>query len=179
MRRSRPCRGDRVDPRRWGTCRRVWLSIPPTDRQSGRVGRDAVMRQLLKRRTRTPASSRNDYLTSDEWLNNKEAQHVSNYSYSYVTVMLNVLYYGAVEIVTFVVVISIIIIIINNNIITTIIITSSIISRHQHSSSGAKFDPEPNRLLQCRLYRLATTQHHSAPGSHQRCCSSGSASQEV
>src|SRR6218665_2664410 len=151
MRRSRPCRGDRVDPRRWGTCRRVWLSIPPTDRQSGRVGRDAVMRQLLKRRTRTPASSRNDYLTSDEWLNNKKAQHVSNYSY--VTVMLNVLYYGAVEIVTFVVVvISIIIIIINNNIITPIIITSSIIiSRHQHSSSGAKFDPEPNRLLQCRL----------------------------
>src|SRR6218665_1274283 len=44
---------------------------------------------------------------------------------------------------------------------------------------GAKFDPEPNRLLQCRLCRLATTQHHSAPGSHQRCCSSDSASQKV
>src|SRR6218665_845516 len=40
------------------------------------------------------------------------------------------------------------------------------------SSSGAKFDPESNRLLQCRLCRLATTQHHSAPGSHQRCCES-------
>src|SRR6218665_1119492 len=47
------------------------------------------------------------------------------------------------------------------------------------SSSGAKFDPEPNRLLQCRLCQLATTQHRSAPGSHQRCCSSGSASLEV
>ena len=44
---------------------------------------------------------------------------------------------------------------------------------------SAKFDPEPNRLLQCRLCQLATTQHHSAPDSHQLCCSSGSASQEV
>src|SRR6218665_1048513 len=42
------------------------------------------------------------------------------------------------------------------------------------SSFGAKFDPEPNRLLQCHLRRLATTQHHSAPSSHQRCCESKS-----
>src|SRR6218665_918643 len=34
------------------------------------------------------------------------------------------------------------------------------------SPSSAKFDPEPNRLLQCRICQLATTQHHSAPGSH-------------
>src|SRR6218665_2200118 len=47
------------------------------------------------------------------------------------------------------------------------------------SSSGAKFNPEPNRLLQRRLCRLATTQHHSAPGCHQRCCSSDSASRKV
>src|SRR6218665_2704768 len=47
------------------------------------------------------------------------------------------------------------------------------------SSSSAQFDPEPNRLLQCHLCWLATTQHHLAPGSHQRCCSSDSASQKV
>src|SRR6218665_2008855 len=34
------------------------------------------------------------------------------------------------------------------------------------SPSSAKFDPEPNRLLQCRICQLAITQHHSAPGSH-------------
>src|SRR6218665_2625939 len=39
------------------------------------------------------------------------------------------------------------------------------------SPSSAKFDPEPNRSLQCCLCRLATTQHHSAPGGHQLCCS--------
>src|SRR6218665_1968692 len=44
------------------------------------------------------------------------------------------------------------------------------------STCSTKFDPEPNRLLQCRLAcRLATAQHHSASGSHQRCCSSGTA----
>src|SRR6218665_1368655 len=48
-----------------------------------------------------------------------------------------------------------------------------------NSPSSAKFDPELNRLLQCRLCRLATTQHHSAPGGYQRCCSSGTASQKV
>src|SRR6218665_1998772 len=39
------------------------------------------------------------------------------------------------------------------------------------SPSSAKFDPEQNRSLQCCLCRLATTQHHSAPGGRQRCCS--------
>jgi len=28
-------------------------------------------------------------------------------------------------------------------------------------------------------FLLATTQHHSAPGGHQRCCSSGTPSQKV
>src|SRR6218665_2507311 len=41
-----------------------------------------------------------------------------------------------------------------------------------YSPSSTKFDPQPNRLLQCRFCRLATTQHHSASGSHQRYCSS-------
>src|SRR6218665_1367110 len=46
------------------------------------------------------------------------------------------------------------------------------------SPSSAKFDPEPNRLLQCHLCQLATAQHHSAPGGHQSCSSSGTAGQK-
>ena len=40
-------------------------------------------------------------------------------------------------------------------------------------------NPEPNRLLQRRLCRLATAQYQSASGGHQRCCSSGIASWKV
>ena len=49
------------------------------------------------------------------------------------------------------------------------------------SPSSAKFEPEPNRLglLHYRLCRLATKQHHSAPGGNQRYCLFGTASQKV